>query len=335
MAWGHGMTRYARQIAVPEFGPKAQERLRAARVLVVGAGGLAAPALQYLVGAGVGHITLVDHDTVALSNLHRQTLFREADIGQPKAEVAAVHMAALNPECRVRPLVERLDPQNAKALCMGQNVILDCADSFAASYVLSDICTALTLPLVSATVVGTSGYCGGFCGGAPSLRAVFPDLPDRLGSCDADGVLGPAVGVMGAVQAQMTLAVLAGIEPDPLGQLVSFEALGLRFGGFRFEGAPEPDGGFTFIAASEICTNDALTDLRAADEPGPALAGAARRIVADFDIPPLPDKGQRAVLACRSGLRAWQAATRLRQHWPGEIALIALGDSPNDTQGDD
>lgn len=329
------MTRYARQIAVPEFGSSAQARLGAARVLVVGAGGLAAPVLQYLVGAGVGHITVVDHDHVALSNLHRQTLFREADIGLPKAEVAARHMAALNRDCTITPVTVPLDPANAPDLCAGVNLVLDCADSFAASYILSDICKANGTPLISASIVGTSGYCGGFCGTAPSLRAVFPDLPDRLGSCDADGVLGPAVGVMGALQAQMTLAVLAGIGPDPLGQLVTFEALGSRFGGFRFEGAPEPEGGFAFIAASEICANDALTDLRAAGEPGPALADAIRRTVPDFDTPALPADGQRAVLACRSGLRAWQAAIRLRQHWPGDIALIALGDSPNTTKGDD
>ncbi|SHL11765.1 Molybdopterin or thiamine biosynthesis adenylyltransferase [Roseovarius marisflavi] len=329
------MNRYARQIAVPEFGTKGQEKLRAARVLVVGAGGLAAPVLQYLVGAGVGKITLVDQDTVALSNLHRQTLFREADIGQPKAEVAARHMAALNRDCTITPVTVPLDPANAPALCAGVDLVLDCADSFAASYILSDVCKANATPLISASIVGTSGYCGGFCGTAPSLRAVFPDLPDRLGSCDADGVLGPAVGVMGALQAQMTLAILAGLETDPLGQLVTFEALGNRFGGFRFDGAPEPEGGFAFIAASEIRASDALSDLRTADEPGPALAGAIRRTVPDFDTPALPADGQRVVLACRSGLRAWQAATRLRQHWPGEIALIALGDSPTDTQGDD
>ncbi|WP_294610151.1 HesA/MoeB/ThiF family protein [uncultured Roseovarius sp.] len=329
------MTRYARQIALPEFGSGAQARLGSARVLVVGAGGLAAPVLQYLVGAGVGHITLMDHDHVALSNLHRQTLFREADIGQPKAKVAARHMAALNSNCAITPVTMPLDPANAPALCAGANLVIDCADSFAASYVLSDICKATDTPLISASIVGTSGYCGGFCGTAPSLRAVFPDLPDRLGSCDADGVLGPAVGVMGALQAQMALAVLAGLEPDPLGQLVSFDALGCRFGGFRFDGAPEPEDGFHFIAASEVRASDALSDLRAADETGPALEGATRRTVSDFDKPTLPEDGQRAVLACRSGLRAWQAATRLRQYWPGEIALIALGDRSTDTQGDE
>jgi hypothetical protein len=143
------------------------------------------------------------------------------------------------------------------------------------------------------------------------------------------------VGVIGALQAQMALAVLAGLEPDPLGQLVSFDALGCRFGGFRFDGAPEPEGGFHFIAATDIRASDALSDLRGAEESGPTLDGASRRSVPDFDTPPLPENGQRAVLACRSGLRAWQAATRLRKHWPGEIALIALGDSPNDTQGDE
>lgn len=319
------MSRYARQIALPEFGQVAQGRLTAAHVLVVGAGGLAAPVLQYLVGAGVGRITLMDGDTVSLSNLHRQTLFRMADIGQPKAEMAAAHMAALNPDCAIKAITESLDPANAPDHVAAADLVLDCADSFAASYVASDTCLAQDTPLISASVVGTSGYCGGFCGGAPSLRAVFPDLPERAGSCATDGVLGPSVGVLGSLQAQMAMAVLADM-PSPLGQIVTFDAMAHRFGGFRFDTAPEPQGDFGFIAPQQARPDDWLVDLRAADEAGPVLPHASRKSVTDFDHPDTRPHGQRAVLACRTGLRSWQAATRLRRAWDGDIALIALGD---------
>jgi molybdopterin/thiamine biosynthesis adenylyltransferase len=325
------LSRYARQIALPEFGQMAQDRLAGAHVLVVGAGGLAAPVLQYLVGAGVGRITLMDGDRVSLSNLHRQTLFSMNDIGQPKAEVAARHMAALNPDCTVTTVPEPLDPANAADHVTTADLVLDCADSFAASYVASDTCLAQGTPLISASVVGTSGYCGGFCGTAPSLRAVFPDLPDRAGSCATDGVLGPSVGVVGSLQAQMAMAVLTGMTPSPLGQLVTFEAISHRFGGFRFDAAPEPAGGFGFIAPSQTAPDDWLVDLRAADEDGPDLPEAVRLKVADFETPDTRPEGPRAVLACRTGLRSWQAATRLRAHWDGDIALIALGADPTET----
>lgn len=325
------MNRYARQVALSEFGQAGQNRLAASHVLVVGAGGLAAPVLQYLVGAGVGRITLMDGDRVSLTNLHRQTLFRMEDIGQPKAQVAAAHMTALNPEIEIFAVLEPLDPLNAPLHVAAADLVLDCADSFAASYMLSDVCFSPGTPLISASIVGTSGYVGGFCGGAPSLRALFPDLPDRLGSCDADGVLGPSVGVIGSLQAQMALAILAGIEPVPMGQLVTFEAVGHRFGGFRFDGAPEPGDGFRFIAPGQITSADWLVDLRAETESGPTLPNAIRHSVGDFDHPDTRPQGARAVLACRSGLRSWQAASRLRGHWQGEIALIALGDVQQET----
>ena len=317
------MSRYVRQTTV--LGDGAQARLIGASVLVIGGGGLAAPVMQYLVGAGVGHIRIADADVVSLSNLHRQTLFRELDVGLLKVDVIADAMAALNADTTIEPIPERVDPANIAALCEGMTVVLDCADSFAVSYIASDHCLGTGQPLISASVVGRDGYVGGFCGGKPGLRAVFPDLPDQLGSCDTDGVLGPSVGVVGSLQAQMAMAVLTA-DMRGLGRLITYDATTLRFGGFRFDATADPALNPTFIAPADISAHDFLIDLRAVGEPGPELPHATRHAVSDFGPDgPTPHDTQRAVMACRSGLRAWQAADRLSQHWKGEIKLLALG----------
>lgn len=322
------MSRYARQVAVAGFGAAGQEALARAHALVVGAGGLAAPVLQYLVGAGFGRIRLVDPDVVDRSNLHRQTLFTETDIGTPKVLAAARRTAALNPDCRIEAVEAALTPANAAALAVEVDMVLDCADSFATSYILSDLCLARGLPFLSASVVGMDGYAGGFCGGAPSLRAVFPDLPQRLGSCAENGVLGPVVGVIGAMQAQMALAVAAGLQPSPLGRVVTFDATGLRAGGFRFDRAPEPAHAPRFLDPATLDPADYLVDLRPAEEAALAHPAARRLAVGDFTAGgPRPAPGQRAVMICRSGLRSWQAAERLSEYWDGDIALVAMGDT--------
>ena len=327
------MSRYLRQQILPEIGAEGQARIGAAHVLVVGAGGLGVPALQYLAGAGIGRITLIDPDRVELTNLHRQPIYGSA-LGRPKAVAAAAVLRALNPQLRVTPHVAWLTPANAPALVAGADLVLDCADSFAASYTLSDQCLMAGKPLISASALGFAGYVGGFCGGAPSLRAVFPDLPDSLATCASAGVMGPLVGMLGALQAQMALAVVLGLSPAPLGQLLSHDLRSWRSTAFRFDGAPEPAAPHRFIARSQLRPGDFVVDLRGpAEAPRPAAPHAYRLSVEDVGSDgPVPATGQRAVLACRSGLRAWRAADRLRALWPGEIALLA--DLPDIPEGD-
>lgn len=312
--------RHARQITLPEVGPEGQARLARAHVLILGAGGLGSPAIMYLAGAGLGSMTIVDPDVVETGNLHRQPI-HAGRVGWGKAASATAYVAALDERVGVTPLATMLTPANAPALVAEAQVVLDCGDSFAASYMLSDACQAAGVPMISASALGLTGYCGGFCGEAPSLRAVFPDLPDRAATCATAGVLGPVVGMLGACQAQMALAVLLGLTPSPLGQLVTLGD-GLRMGGFRFDGAPEPQGGFRFIDVTQIRPGDLIVDLRGPDEaPIPVTPNAQR---GDANAPPLPAPGQRAVYACRSGLRAWRAARHAAPHTT-DIALIATG----------
>lgn len=324
-----GMNRYARQVVLPEVGDVGQARLATAKVLVVGAGGLGCPALQYLVGAGVGQITVVDPDVVSLSNLHRQTLYFEGQVGLGKAGAAVSHLSRLNSDCHLLAVADALTPSNANALVADADIVLDCADSFAVSYILSDICLSQQMPMISASALGLEGYVGGFCGNAPSLRAVFPDLPQRAATCATAGVLGPVVGMIGAMQTQMAISQILGLDPSPMGQLVTVDLGSFRTGSFRFDGTAEPTGSVLgFIGTEAISELDFVVDLRSKDEaPNPVTPTAQRLVVTDFDTAlPTPDAGQRAVLVCRSGLRAWQAARKLQGYWDGKVSLIACGD---------
>ncbi|WP_170345787.1 HesA/MoeB/ThiF family protein [Ruegeria atlantica] len=321
------MSRYARQTRLPEVGAQGQARLSEARVLVVGAGGLAAPALPLLAGAGVGQMTIMDGDSVDLSNLHRQTFFSEADCGQPKAETVAARCRALNGEADVIGLNQPLTSENAPGTVSQADIILDCADSYAASYILSDTCLARGKPLISASVLGLSGYVGGFCGGGPSLRAVFPDAPDSGASCATAGVLGPVVGVIGAMQAQMALNVILGLDPSPLGQLVQYDARTLRSTGFRFDDAPEPGNCFRFLSTSQLKDTDQIIELRSSQEAPVPIHSNATRVSPDNLHEIDPNKGKRLALCCATGLRAWRAAEQIQPDWPGEIVLVAASTS--------
>lgn len=316
-------------MVLPEVGAEGQARLAAATVLVAGAGGLGCPVLQYLCAAGVGRLLIVDHDRVDESNLHRQPLFRMSDLGEPKARAAAAAMRQLNPEVSVEGAVERLTPANAAAWVSRAEVIVDAADSLALTYILSDECLRQGKPLVSSSVLGLSGYVGAFCGGAPSYRAVFPEMPRQAGSCAQSGVLGTAVGVMGTLQAHLTLSILLKLTPTVLGQLVSVDFRTLRFSGFSFASAREPPAPtLRFIAPEEVRDADLVIDLRSLTEaPVSPFPRALRAGVDEVERAGLPDTpASRVVLCCRSGIRAWRAAQALQQRGHADLALIALGE---------
>ncbi len=323
--------RYARQIVLPEVGASGQARLGAARVLVVGAGGLGCPVLQYLTAAGVGALRIIDPDRVDESNLHRQPLYRMSDLGALKVDAAHSALRALNPSVAIEALVEKLTPANVEDCLEHVDLVIDAADSFAVTYILSDACLAAATPLISASVLGWSGYAGVFCGIAPSYRAVFPELPERAGSCALNGVLGPAVGMLGALQAQLALLLLLGTTPSVAGHLVTVDLRRLHFGGFSFMGASEPRSRWSrFIDISALDEQDIVVDLRDAAEAPVAVSERAIRRTTDSLLqvsgadPQLPPE-RRIVLCCRSGLRAWRVARALSRQGYDKLALVALG----------
>jgi sulfur-carrier protein adenylyltransferase/sulfurtransferase len=330
------MSRYARQMILPEVGTQGQARLARAHVLVVGAGGLGAPVLQYLAGAGIGAITLLDPDRVDESNLHRQPLFTMADIGRTKVDAAADRLLATNPDLRLETHAEALTADNVTGFLTPVDLVVDAADSFATSYILSDACLSYTglsdkglaraLPLVAASVLGQRGYVGGFCGSAPSLRAVFPDLPDAADSCATAGVMGPVVGMIGALQAQMALKLLLQHSPSPLGLLMQIDMASLSLSSFRFDAAAEPQSPWRFISPALIPPDAQVIDLRPCHEAPQPVTPDARRILPD-DLARAPlDKERALVLCCRSGVRAWRAARALQARGFSRIEILAAGE---------
>jgi molybdopterin/thiamine biosynthesis adenylyltransferase/rhodanese-related sulfurtransferase len=321
--------RYLRQTILPEVGPEGQARLGAATALVVGAGGLGCAVLQYLTAAGVGGLIILDHDRVEESNLHRQPLYRMSDLGQPKVHAARAALQALNPGTRIEAVFERLSSVNAMSLGSAADVVIDAADSFAVTYLLSDTCQRLRKPLVSASVLGLTGYVGAFCGGAPSYRAVFPELPRSAGSCAESGVLGTAVGVMGTLEAHLALALLLAWQPSVAGRLLSVDFRTLHVGGFAFGSATEPvQPPVPFIAASEVGSTDIVIDLRSLTEtPVSPFATALRLEVEALESAQLQFPSEtRVVLCCRSGVRAWRAAQALQRQGHDKLALLAIGE---------
>jgi molybdopterin/thiamine biosynthesis adenylyltransferase len=222
------LIRYSRQLLMEQWSGSAQERLRAARAIVVGAGALGSPAAAYLAAAGVGILGVVDGDAVELSNLHRQPLHFTPDVGMPKAEVAAAKLGLLNPEIVVDPYPVMLEAANAEAIVAGADVVVDCTDSFESRYAVNDACCAQGVPLVEAAVVAFDGLVLSIRPGESACyRCAFPTPPpaESRRGCREAGVLGAMAGVVGSIQALEAIKLLTGVGRALVDRILRIDGL--------------------------------------------------------------------------------------------------------------
>jgi molybdopterin/thiamine biosynthesis adenylyltransferase/rhodanese-related sulfurtransferase len=317
--------RYQRQITLKEWGAGAQEKLARSRVLVIGAGGLGCPALQYLCAAGVGTLGIVDGDRVSLPDLHRQILFGEGDIGAEKATTAASRLAHLSPSSKCIPYPMRLHPGNALDIVDSYDVILDASDNFPTRYLLSDACALLNKPLVYGSVSRFEGQVGVYLPGGPQYRDIFPNAGE-VPSCAEAGVLGVVAGIIGNLQALEVLKIISGVGQPLAGRLLTYQALTNQFYEVEitppaetrvltreaFQGGPyteviDPETFNGMLRDPEIL----VLDIRETGEEPQVPFPHVRRPLSLLRGEPVPYTGRRIAVFCRSGQRSLEAAALL------------------------
>ena len=257
--------RYSRHTLLPEFGVVGQERLKAGRVLIVGAGGLGSPAALYLAAAGVGTIGLVDFDDVDVTNLQRQVLYGTSDVGRPKVDVATAKLSDLNPNISITPHRERLSAANASQLISAYDVIVDGTDNFSTRYLVNDACVMARRPNVYGSVFRFEGQAAVFAAAdGPCYRCLHPEPPPAglIPNCAEAGVLGVLPGIIGTIQATEAIKLLTGLGEPLVGKLLLYDALRTRFRQITLPRDP----------ACPVCGDapsiTTLTELDVACEPG-------------------------------------------------------------------
>ena len=231
------LLRYSRHILLNELGVEGQERIMRSRALVIGVGGLGSPAALYLATAGIGHLTLVDHDTVDLTNLQRQIVHTHARVGQLKVESARAALLAINPSLHVSTLAERADAQRLYALVAVADVVLDCSDNFATRHALNAACVQHGVPLVSGAAIRFDGQLAVYdpkSGDSPCYACVFPpDSSFEETRCATMGVFAPLVGIIGSMQAAEALKLLSGAGKPAIGRLLMLDGRDMSWSDIR------------------------------------------------------------------------------------------------------
>ena len=352
--------RYARQLALPEFGAAGQARLRTARVLLVGAGGLGSPAAMYLAAAGIGTLGIIDPDEVELSNLHRQLLHGKAGTGRPKVESARDALHAINPHVRVEIFRERFAASNALDLARGWDLLIDGSDNFPTRYASNDACVALGIPNVYGSVWRFEGQVSVFAPhrGGPCYRCLNPRAPaaGTVPSCAEAGVLGVVPGLVGTLQALEAIKLIAGMGDPLIGRLLHIDALGMKFREFTLRRDPgcarcadgrrqlpvEAEG--DFCESSRAMSDDeiSVTELDALRKAGDAHALLDVREQWELDVArldpclhvPMGEVAGRTAeiprdvpvyVLCHGGVRSGQVVDFLRGHGFGNARNIRGG----------
>jgi adenylyltransferase/sulfurtransferase len=251
------LDRYSRHVVMDEVGPAGQGALLDGRVLVVGCGGLGSPVVQYLAAAGVGRLTLVDDDAVERSNLQRQVVHADADVGRPKVESAREYVAGLNPDVTVDARETRVDRSNAEEFVAGHDVVVDASDNFPTRYLLNDATRLAGTPLVHGAIYKFEGQATTLLPSGPCYRCLFPEAPEpgSIPDCATTGVLGVLPGVVGAVQATEAAKLLLGLGEPLAGRLLFYDAADTTFE----EAAYEPRPGCPVCGEEPIDSLDAVT----------------------------------------------------------------------------
>ena len=325
-----------------EFGAEGQQRLKEAAVLVVGLGGLGIPVIQYLNAMGVGRLGLVDQDRVEISNLHRQVLYDEADIGQPKVAACIQKLRAQNPETQLEGHYTFLSPENALEIMESYDIIVDASDNFPTRYLINDACVILGKPFVYGALHGFEGQVSVFnFDGGPTYRCIFPDMPgmSEIPNCDENGVLGILPGIIGNFQALEAIKVISGKGVPLSGKLLLYNGLNTSVHQIAFPLKPENlqisslKGSYqvpSCPAEQEIdalalveqlnsVTASKLIDVRTTSEYqlSPINKGINIPLARLEETPLGLEEGQKVYLICQSGVRSLQAKVLLEALYPG------------------
>ncbi len=343
------MERYQRQTILKGFGPEGQQKLKAAKVLVIGAGGLGVPVLSYLNAMGVGTLGIVDNDTVSSSNLHRQVLYTEQMVGMPKVTAAKNQLLAQNSNSQIEVYQCYLSVANALELIEPYDVVVDASDNFPTRYLINDACVILDKPFIYGALHGFEGQVSVFnYNGGPTYRCLFPNMPDagEIPNCNEHGVLGILPGIVGNLQALETIKVIADIGEVLSGVLLLFDALSQRTQRMKFKPVPKNRQirklalNYGFDCSIEIKSVEAIGVQRLLADGAIELLDVRtekeyinHHVTGAIHIP-LNELDERATelgldkpvyVICQSGIRSQKAILTLQKLFPGKKFMNVTG----------